>query len=70
VAAIVKNAGFDPFETKVVGICEMKKRLGGDKKMNKLIGKYIVKPQGKPTLAPETDSRPAFSSAAEDFKED
>ena len=36
----------------------------------KLIGKYIVKPQGKPTLAPETDSRPAFSSAAENFKED
>ena len=70
VAEIVKNAGFDPCETKVVGIGEMKKRLGGDKKMNKLIGKYIVKPQGKPTLAPETDSRPAFSSAAEDFKED
>ena len=48
----------------------MKKRIGGDKKMNELIGKYIVKPQGKPTLVPETDSRPAFSSAAEDFKED
>jgi hypothetical protein len=28
---------------------------------------YIVKPQGKPTLAPDSDKRPAFNAAADDF---
>ena len=33
------------------------------------VGKYIVKPQGAPTLVPETDPRKPYSDAAGDFKE-
>lgn len=33
-----------------------------------LVGDLIVKPAGKPTLVPESDKRPEWSSAEEDFK--
>ena len=68
VAQIVKKAGGDPYETKVVGIGEMTKRLG-KKKMSELLGEYIVKPKGKPALVRKT-TRSKESTAAEDFKED
>ena len=32
-----------------------------------LVGEFVTKPQGKPTIAPESDSRQPFSSAASDF---
>lgn len=38
----------------------------GRKKLGELIGKYIDKPQGKPTLAPLSDKRPAINPA-DDF---
>lgn len=44
-------------------------KLVGRKRLNELIGKLIVKPDGKPTLVPESDKRPAFNSAKEDFVE-
>ena len=69
VAQIVKEAGVDPYETKVVGIGEMETRLG-KKKMSELLGEYIVKPKGKPTLVRKTAAKPKKSTAAEDFKED
>ena len=31
--------------------------------------KYDTKPQGKPTLVPESDKRPAINTAYEDFSE-
>ena len=31
------------------------------------VGEFVVKPQGKPTLANEQDSRKEYSSAAADF---
>lgn len=34
-----------------------------------LVGDLIVKPAGKPTLVPESDKRPEWSSAEEDFKD-
>jgi hypothetical protein len=54
----------------LIGITAMQKLLG-KKKMQELIGDYIVKPAGKPTLVPEDDKRPELSTAdnaAEDFK--
>ena len=37
------------------------------KKFNEVLGKYIVKPMGTPTLVPETDPRKPYSDAASDF---
>lgn len=42
--------------------------LVGKKKFATLCGSYIHKPQGKPTLVPDSDKRPAFNSTADDFK--
>ena len=43
--------------------------LLGKNKFEELLGGFIVKPQGKPTLAPMSDKRPAMNTAAEDFEE-
>ena len=70
-AAVVKNAGKDPYsEPKILGITEMTKLLGGKKKFDELLSKYVCKPQGKPTLVPESDKRKEWSSAENDFQED
>ena len=44
--------------------------LLGKKKFNELLGGLIEKPQGKPTLVPMSDKRPAINTAQEDFKEE
>lgn len=36
----------------------------GKKALGELLGDLIIKPQGKPTLVPESDKRPAINSAA------
>ncbi|MCD8353401.1 MAG: DUF2800 domain-containing protein [Clostridiales bacterium] len=66
VAATVSNAGYDPFERKLLGITAMTSRLGR-KKFEELLGDLVVKPQGKPVLVPESDKRPAMNTAADDF---
>lgn len=43
-------------------------KLIGKKRFAELCKGYIDKPQGKPTLAPDSDKRPAFNAAADDFK--
>lgn len=48
-------------------ITELEK-LAGKKNFAAICGEYIEKPQGKPTLAPESDKRPAIDPVAEDFK--
>ena len=68
-AAAVISAGFDPYEQKILGITEMQKTLG-KAKFDEILGGFITKPQGKPTLVPESDKRPAMNTAINDFKED
>ena len=68
VAATVSNAGYDPYVKKVLGLTEMQKLLG-KKKFDTLLGSLIEKPQGKPTLVPVSDKRPALNTAQNDFKE-
>ena len=69
VADKVQSAGFDPYEHKVLGITAMTKMLGKTK-FEELLSGLIEKPQGKPTLVPMSDKRPAMNTAANDFKED
>lgn len=69
VAAAVESAGFDPYERKVLGITAMQKMLGKSR-FEELLAPYIEKPQGKPTLVPESDKRPAMNAAKSDFMEE
>ena len=69
VAEKVKSASADPYEHKVLGITAMTKLLGKTK-FNELLSGLIYKPQGKPTLVPESDKRPEWNSAENDFKEE
>lgn len=73
VADAVKEAGYDPYEPKLLGITAMEKLLG-KKQFAKLLSGLVEKPQGKPALVPESDKRQEMkiekaASAAEDFKE-
>lgn len=68
VAAAVSAAGYDPYEHKVLGITAMASLLG-KKQFEEVLGSYIEKPQGKPTLVPESDKRPSIYTAQQDFNE-
>lgn len=59
VADVVRNAGFEPYNHTVKGITAMTAMLG-KKRFNELLGALITKPAGKPTIAPESDRRPAI----------
>ena len=69
VAAVVLDAGYDPYERKLMGVTAMTKLLG-KKKFDTLLGTLIEKPKGKPTMVPVSDKRPAWNSAIEEFKEE
>ena len=69
-----EGAGYDPallYERKLLTITNMEK-LMGKKQFAEVLGAYVEKPEGKPTLAPESDKRPAITnnSAAEDFADE
>jgi len=66
---VVTDAGFDPYEHKVLGVTAMQKLLGKSR-FDVLLAAYIEKPQGKPTLVPESDKRPAMNTAKNDFMEE
>ena len=69
VATTVEGAGFDPYERKVLGVTAMQKMLGKTR-FEEILAPYIEKPQGKPTLVPESDKRPAMNTAKNDFMEE
>lgn len=71
IARLIK-AGFDPSDIckpqELKTITDLKKLLR-TAAFNDLLGEFVVKPQGKPTLAPESDPRPEFNSASNDFND-
>ena len=69
VAAKVEEAGFDPYEKKLLGITAMTKQLG-KKRFEELLSDLVEKPQGKPVLVPESDKRPVMHTAADDFNDE
>lgn len=69
-----EGAGYDRallYETRLLTLTNIEKLLGKTQFAEILDG-YYEKPQGKPTLAPESDRRPAIinQSAAEDFADE
>lgn len=75
VVGALTAAGYEEdklFEKKIYGITAMEK-IVGKKKFESLLSTLVIKPQGKPTLAPESDKRPelnSIASAQADFGEE
>ena len=69
VAQVVSQAGFDPYEHKVLSVTALQKLLGKPR-FEDLLSTYIEKPQGKPALVPVSDKRPAINTAKHDFMEE
>ena len=66
-----RAAGYhDIFRKTLIPITEMEK-LMGKKSFASILGSLVVKPQGKPTLVPASDKRPAITTtgANDDFNE-
>lgn len=69
VATTVLRSGFNPYEQKLLGITAMTKLLGR-KQFDELLGPLVIKPEGKPTLVPDSDKRPEMTTILDDFKEE
>ena len=62
------SAGYhDIFRKSLLPLGEMEK-LMGKKDFQTILGGLIIKPQGKLTLVPESDKRPAINTASTDFE--
>lgn len=71
VVKAAQAAGYhDIYKKSLVPITEME-RLMGKKTFNEVLGGLIAKPQGKPTLVPASDKRPAITTtdAKQDFND-
>lgn len=69
-AAVLIEAGYDRatlYKETPETLTALDKLVGGRAKLKELLGDHLFKPVGKPTLAPESDRRPPYSSAAADF---
>ena len=69
--AAEENGYRDIYRKALINLGEME-RLMGKKRFNEILGAYIVKPPGKPTLVPVGDKRPAITvnDVKVDFKEE
>lgn len=71
VITAARAAGYtDIFKKSLIPITEME-RLMGKKTFKEVLGGLVIKPQGKPTLVPASDKRPAIitQDASQDFTE-
>lgn len=69
IAEVLKSNGFSEdliYDKKLKTITAMEK-LVTKKAFNAMCGDLVIKPEGKPTLAPNTDPRPVYNSAINDF---
>ena len=69
VAEAAKAAGYsDIWDKRLIGITAME-RLMGKRAFTETLGDLVIKPEGKPTLVPESDKRPPLArvSAATDY---
>lgn len=67
----IEAAGYDKamlYDYKAKSLSELEKVLG-KKAFSEIVGSHVVKPRGKPTLAPESDKRAAYNTAAANFAE-
>ena len=63
------EAGYDRailYDSVPKSLAQLEKVIGKEK-FAELVNQFVIKPQGKPTLADEKDSRNAYNSAASDF---
>lgn len=65
VAKKVEGLGHEPYEKKLLGITAMTKMLG-KKTFDTELGEYLHKPEGKPTLVPDSDKRQALAPKTAD----
>ena len=68
--ADLQAAGIDEavlYERKPLTLAAIEKLLG-KKQFAELCGTHIIRPMGKPALAPESDNRPPYSRATSDFE--
>ena len=63
---VVKEAGYNPYEEKLLSVTGMQSRLG-KARFEELLGNLVVKPRGKLTLVPREDKRPEVNPAEVDF---
>ena len=68
-AARVDAAGYDPYEKKMLGLTALE-RLMGKRNFSNLLADLVVRPQGKPILAPATDKREEFIPANVEFADE
>ena len=70
IAAVIA-AGYDEslvYDRKPKTLTELE-QLMGRTEFAKALGSFIIKPRGKPTLAPLSDKREPYNTAAADFAE-
>jgi len=66
------EAGYDPEKImkpqELAAMGDLENKIVGKKKFASILGDLIVKPQGKPVLVVETDTRPELNSVETDFE--
>lgn len=66
----IMKAGYEEallYERKPKSLAELEKMIGR-KQFAEIVGKHVVKPMGKPTLATQSDARESYSPTVADFQ--